>query len=138
MCVVLLTLSAVECHLLGQKLRSTAWMLGRTPPWVMLTPDRSWFNSSSFRMASWRWWGWFWSSCCHKQRYLPLSSWKKYYLIIHKSSQKKSQYQISEDLLFHFEFFSFLYFIIPQSCLWHLSLKNEINTKLKENICNWK
>ena len=71
---------------------STAWMLGRTPPWVMLTPDRSWFNSSSFRMASWRWWGWFWSSCCHKQRYLPLSSWKKNYLIIHKSSKKKSQY----------------------------------------------
>jgi len=34
--------------------RSTAWMLGSTPPWAMVTPDRSLFNSSSLRMASWR------------------------------------------------------------------------------------
>ena len=32
--------------------RSTAWMLGRTPPWAMVTPERSLFNSSSLRMAS--------------------------------------------------------------------------------------
>jgi len=32
--------------------RRTAWMLGRTPPWAMVTPDRSLFNSSSLRMAS--------------------------------------------------------------------------------------
>ena len=34
--------------------RSTAWMLGSTPPWAMVTPDRSLFNSSSLRMASCR------------------------------------------------------------------------------------
>ena len=34
--------------------RSTAWMLGSTPPWAMVTPERSLFNSSSLRMASWR------------------------------------------------------------------------------------
>ena len=34
--------------------RRTAWMLGRTPPWAMVTPARSLFNSSSFLMASWR------------------------------------------------------------------------------------
>merc|ERR1719500_160982 len=33
---------------------STAWMLGKTPPWAMVTPARSLFNSSSFRIASWR------------------------------------------------------------------------------------
>ena len=32
--------------------RRTAWMLGRTPPWAMVTPDRSLFNSSSLRMAN--------------------------------------------------------------------------------------
>ena len=32
--------------------RRTAWMLGRTPPWAMVTPARSLFNSSSLRMAS--------------------------------------------------------------------------------------
>jgi len=32
--------------------RRTAWMLGRTPPWAMVTPERSLFNSSSLRMAS--------------------------------------------------------------------------------------
>ena len=37
--------------------RSTAWMLGSTPPWAMVTPDRSLFNSSSLRMASCRWRG---------------------------------------------------------------------------------
>ena len=37
--------------------RRTAWMLGRTPPWAMVTPERSLFNSSSLRMASWRWRG---------------------------------------------------------------------------------
>ena len=34
--------------------RRTAWMLGRTPPWAMMTPESSLFNSSSFLMASWR------------------------------------------------------------------------------------
>ena len=34
--------------------RSTAWMLGRTPPWAMVTPASSLFSSSSFLMASWR------------------------------------------------------------------------------------
>ena len=34
--------------------RRTAWMLGRTPPWAMVTPASSLFNSSSFLMASWR------------------------------------------------------------------------------------
>merc|ERR1719432_375585 len=33
---------------------STAWMLGKTPPWAMVTPARSLFNSSSLRIASWR------------------------------------------------------------------------------------
>ena len=28
--------------------RRTAWMLGRTPPWAMVTPARSLFSSSSF------------------------------------------------------------------------------------------
>ena len=42
------------CGLLG---RRTAWMLGRTPPWAMVTPASSLFNSSSFLMASWRWRG---------------------------------------------------------------------------------
>ena len=28
--------------------RSTAWMLGRTPPWAIVTPARSLFSSSSF------------------------------------------------------------------------------------------
>ncbi len=32
--------------------RSTAWMLGRTPPWAMVTPESSLFNSSSLRMAN--------------------------------------------------------------------------------------
>lgn len=32
--------------------RSTAWILGRTPPWAIVTPLRSLFNSSSFLMAS--------------------------------------------------------------------------------------
>ena len=32
--------------------RSTAWMLGSTPPWAMVTPPKSLFNSSSLRMAS--------------------------------------------------------------------------------------
>ena len=32
--------------------RSTAWMFGRTPPWAIVTPDNSLFNSSSLRMAS--------------------------------------------------------------------------------------
>lgn len=32
--------------------RSTAWMLGSTPPWAMVTPDRSLFNSSSLRIAN--------------------------------------------------------------------------------------
>ena len=39
---------------LGNK---TAWMLGRTPPDAIVTPERSLFNSSSFRTASWRWRG---------------------------------------------------------------------------------
>ena len=34
--------------------RRTAWMLGRTPPWAMVTPARSLFNSSSFLIASCR------------------------------------------------------------------------------------
>ena len=33
--------------------RRTAWMLGKTPPWAMVTPASNLFNSSSFRMASW-------------------------------------------------------------------------------------
>merc|ERR1719228_622440 len=33
---------------------STAWMLGKTPPWAMVTPARSLFSSSSFLMASCR------------------------------------------------------------------------------------
>ncbi|CAH8504225.1 unnamed protein product [Schistosoma bovis] len=32
-------------------------MLGRTPPWAMVTPPRSLFNSSSLRMASCKWRG---------------------------------------------------------------------------------
>ena len=32
--------------------RSTAWMLGRTPPCAMVTPASSLFNSSSLRTAS--------------------------------------------------------------------------------------
>lgn len=32
--------------------KRTAWMLGRTPPCAMVTPDRSLFNSSSFRIAN--------------------------------------------------------------------------------------
>ncbi|XP_060864356.1 uncharacterized protein LOC132940663 [Metopolophium dirhodum] len=32
--------------------KSTAWMLGNTPPWAMVTPDNSLFNSSSFLMAN--------------------------------------------------------------------------------------
>merc|ERR1712066_341011 len=32
--------------------RRTAWMFGRTPPWAIVTPPRSLFNSSSFLMAS--------------------------------------------------------------------------------------
>ena len=32
--------------------RSTAWMLGSTPPWAMVTPDSSLFSSSSLRMAN--------------------------------------------------------------------------------------
>ena len=32
--------------------RSTAWMLGSTPPWAMVTPESSLFSSSSLRMAS--------------------------------------------------------------------------------------
>ena len=28
--------------------RRTAWMLGRTPPWAIVTPARSLFSSSSF------------------------------------------------------------------------------------------
>ena len=28
--------------------RRTAWMLGRTPPWAMVTPASSLFSSSSF------------------------------------------------------------------------------------------
>ena len=27
---------------------STAWILGKTPPWAMVTPARSLFSSSSF------------------------------------------------------------------------------------------
>ncbi len=34
--------------------KSTAWMLGRTPPCAIVTPDRSLFSSSSLRMASCR------------------------------------------------------------------------------------
>ena len=37
--------------------RRTDWMLGRTPPCIMVTPARSLFSSSSFRMASCRWRG---------------------------------------------------------------------------------
>src|SRR6202045_720453 len=33
--------------------RRTAWMLGRTPPWAIVTPDSSLLSSSSLRMASW-------------------------------------------------------------------------------------
>ena len=29
--------------------------LGNTPPWAMVTPDRSLFNSSSLRMANCKW-----------------------------------------------------------------------------------
>ena len=32
--------------------RRTAWMLGRTPPWAMVTPARSLLSSSSFLTAS--------------------------------------------------------------------------------------
>jgi len=32
-------------------------MLGSTPPWAMVTPANSLFNSSSFLMASWGWRG---------------------------------------------------------------------------------
>ena len=34
--------------------RSTAWMLGNTPPWAMVTPERSLLSSSSLRIASCR------------------------------------------------------------------------------------
>jgi len=34
-----------------------AWMLGRTPPWAIVTSDSSLFSSSSLRTASWRWRG---------------------------------------------------------------------------------
>ena len=51
--------------------RSTAWMLGSTPPWAMVTPERSLFNSSSLRIANCKWRGWSSSSCCHGRRYLP-------------------------------------------------------------------
>ena len=37
--------------------RRIAWMLGKTPPWAMVTPDNNLFNSSSFLMANWRWRG---------------------------------------------------------------------------------
>lgn len=33
------------------------WMLGNTPPCAIVTCPRSLFNSSSLRMASWRWRG---------------------------------------------------------------------------------
>ncbi|CAN8009185.1 unnamed protein product [Ixodes pacificus] len=33
---------------------NTAWMLGRTPPCAMVTPDRSLLSSSSLRMANCR------------------------------------------------------------------------------------
>lgn len=32
--------------------KRTAWMLGRTPPCAMVTPERSLFNSSSLRIAN--------------------------------------------------------------------------------------
>ena len=32
--------------------RSTDWMLGRTPPWAIVTCDRRRFSSSLLRMAS--------------------------------------------------------------------------------------
>ena len=32
--------------------RRTAWIFGRTPPWAMVTPPRSLFNSSSFFIFS--------------------------------------------------------------------------------------
>ena len=35
----------------------TAWMLRRTPPWAMVTPDRSLFSASSLRTASCKWHG---------------------------------------------------------------------------------
>ena len=31
--------------------KRTAWMFGKTPPWAMVTPDRSLFNSSSFDIS---------------------------------------------------------------------------------------
>merc|ERR550517_2220356 len=34
--------------------RRTAWMLGNTPPWAIVTPDMSLFSSSSFLMANCR------------------------------------------------------------------------------------
>merc|ERR1719239_339673 len=33
--------------------RRTAWMLGSTPPWAMVTPAMSLFSSSSFLVAVW-------------------------------------------------------------------------------------
>ena len=33
---------------------NTAWMLGKTPPAAMVTPERSLFDSSLLRTASWR------------------------------------------------------------------------------------
>ena len=32
--------------------RRTAWMLGRIPPWAIVTPDKNLFNSSSSRIQS--------------------------------------------------------------------------------------
>jgi hypothetical protein len=37
--------------------RSTAWMLGSTPPSAIVTPARSLESSSSLRTASWTWRG---------------------------------------------------------------------------------
>ena len=42
------------CVFLGN---NTAWMFGKTPPCAMVTPDRSFYNSSSVLMASCRWRG---------------------------------------------------------------------------------
>ena len=37
------------CVFLGNR---TAWMFGKTPPWAIVTPDRSLFSSSSLRIAN--------------------------------------------------------------------------------------
>jgi hypothetical protein len=40
-----------------QQVLFTGWILGKTPPCAIVTPDNNLLSSSSFRIANWRWRG---------------------------------------------------------------------------------